>query len=309
MSGTLSAVRVQGPTRLVLRQSRAVVLPAAVLLGLGVLAAGVMYLVGADDGSPLRTTSRSLTEYTAYTALLLPLLIGALVAGPLVARELESGTYRLAWTQGMSPARWLAAKAGVAAGAAVAASVLLLVVFRLGQGTAEGVHFQWHQAHAYAASGTAGIACALLGVAVGTLTALLVRRTLPAMGVAAVATGAVMLAVGQVRQYLWPAMTVTVRESPELRAGVLPSHWETSSGMVTDSGRRLDWEGCWSRQAAETYSDPNACMTARGAVEHFSDVHPASHFWPLQLVEAGVVLALAAGTVWLAFRVLRRLHG
>ncbi|MFV2119919.1 hypothetical protein ACE14D_16365, partial [Streptomyces sp. Act-28] len=44
--------------------------------------------------------------------LLLPALVGAFVAGPLVARELESGTHRLAWTQSVSPTRWFATKVG-----------------------------------------------------------------------------------------------------------------------------------------------------------------------------------------------------
>jgi hypothetical protein len=29
----------------------------------------------------------------------IPILIGALVGGPMVARELEAGTFRLSWTQ------------------------------------------------------------------------------------------------------------------------------------------------------------------------------------------------------------------
>ncbi|MEK8144329.1 hypothetical protein NKH18_28275 [Streptomyces sp. M10(2022)] len=41
----------------------------------------------------------------------------------------------------------------------------------------------------------------------------------------------------------------------------------------------------------------------------FYDYHPASHFWPLQLVETGILLVLAALAVALAFRVLRRRHG
>lgn len=42
--------------------------------------------------------------------LVIPILIGAFVAGPVIAREMESGTHKLAWTQSMSPARWLLSK-------------------------------------------------------------------------------------------------------------------------------------------------------------------------------------------------------
>lgn len=50
-------------------------------------------------------------------------------------------------------------------------------------------------------------------------------------------------------------------------------------------------------------------MTARGGVTEFTDHHPASPFRPLQLVETGILPALAALAVFTAFRVLRRLHG
>ena len=35
--------------------------------------------------------------------MLLPGLLGVFVGAPVVARELESGTYRFAWTQGPKP--------------------------------------------------------------------------------------------------------------------------------------------------------------------------------------------------------------
>src|SRR5262249_24464833 len=39
----------------------------------------------------------------------LPLLLGAFIGAPLVSRELEQGTYLLAWTQGVPRRRWLLA--------------------------------------------------------------------------------------------------------------------------------------------------------------------------------------------------------
>lgn len=44
-------------------------------------------------------------------------------------------------------------------------------------------------------------------------------------------------------------------------------------------------------------------------VQNYVHYHPASHYWPLQLVETGILLALAALALFAAFRVLRRLHG
>ena len=50
----------------------------------------------------------------AQTILLgLPAVLGMFWGAPLVARELESGTFRLAWTQGRSRMRWLGANFGI----------------------------------------------------------------------------------------------------------------------------------------------------------------------------------------------------
>src|SRR5205085_9605797 len=40
----------------------------------------------------------------------LPMLVGVFWGAPLVARELETGTYRLAWTQSITRRRWLTSK-------------------------------------------------------------------------------------------------------------------------------------------------------------------------------------------------------
>src|SRR6202043_1200761 len=50
-----------------------------------------------------------------------PMLIGAFVGAPVLARELETGTFRYAWTQGFGRRRWTVAKL-VLLGAVLAAA-------------------------------------------------------------------------------------------------------------------------------------------------------------------------------------------
>ena len=71
------------------------------------------------------------TAYWRPSAVVLqavPALIGAFVGAPVLARELETGTFRYAWTQGFGRWRWTLAKlvllAVVVAAAAGAFSVL-----------------------------------------------------------------------------------------------------------------------------------------------------------------------------------------
>src|SRR5262249_29303646 len=56
---------------------------------------------------------------------LIPGIVGALLAAPFVL-DLEQGTYRLVWTQGITRRRWIVIKLGLAVLAAVAAAALLV---------------------------------------------------------------------------------------------------------------------------------------------------------------------------------------
>ena len=47
-------------------------------------------------------------RYLMYGVYLIPALVGSYLGGPLLARELERGTHRLAWTQGIGRIRWAA---------------------------------------------------------------------------------------------------------------------------------------------------------------------------------------------------------
>src|SRR5260370_14860711 len=47
---------------------------------------------------------------SGYLLLAVPALIGMFVGAPVLARELETGTFRYAWTQGFGRWRWTRAK-------------------------------------------------------------------------------------------------------------------------------------------------------------------------------------------------------
>lgn len=74
---------------------------------------------GARNDCSAATTAFLSTDRTLYIALtaiviVVPGLIGIFWGAPLVARELETGTFRLAWTQSDTRTRWLAVKLGLA---------------------------------------------------------------------------------------------------------------------------------------------------------------------------------------------------
>ncbi|MFF0477313.1 hypothetical protein [Streptomyces sp. NPDC004284] len=248
-----------------------------------------------------RWFARHLVEYTALAMLVLPALLGAFVAGPMLAREMESGTYKLAWTQSVSPARWLAAKVAVPVALTLTVVPLLSLVFHWSWSTGPADDFPtyWYEPTVFVSFGIVPVAHALLGLALGTAVGILVRRTVVAMGLAAVVIGAALAVLSRLREDLWPVQTLT-------GAGLSAENhaWPLDRGMLTASGERVLRQDCFTAQPDTV----ERCMTDRGGVTGFLDVHPASHYWPLQLVETGICLALAALAVLAAFRVLRARH-
>jgi len=113
---------------------------------------------------------------------LAPALIGAFAGVPLLARELETGTYRYAWTQGIGRVRW-----------AIGKIVLLAVVFAVGAAAVSQLNGWFFQPFAVqqdmsrlsaAVFDTWGIVLAgwvLAGFTLGAFLGMLIRRVIPAM--------------------------------------------------------------------------------------------------------------------------------
>ncbi|MFF0780622.1 hypothetical protein [Streptomyces sp. NPDC003720] len=199
------------------------------------------------------------------------LAVAAFAGGALIGRELESGTARLAWTQGVTPTRWLTAKLALPALAVTAGGTVLVLVYRWGWGAHRSLMGdRWSTGDVFVARGPLTVAYGLCALAVGALAALLLRRTLAALGAAVAATWLVDVLLTEYRADLWPKLTRTSPTPFTLPDGA----WQVDRG--------------------------------RNAGGEFAVYHPASHFWPLHLVETGVVLALTTLATTAAFLVLRR---
>lgn len=241
-------------------------------------------------------------DYAGMAMLVLPCLIGAFVAGPIVAKELESGTYTWAWTQSSTPARWLAARLAVCAAFTVTGVALFTAVQRWAWTTGpelEYVRGSWYERAMFGSLGTVAVGYALLGLAVGALAGILLRRTLPAMGAAAAVMVAAVVLLPLARVHLWATDTVT--SSNRNPAEIPDSAYEVERGMLTADGSRVPKSLCldWSDKYQQ-------CLADHRITGWYTDFHPSSHFWPLQFVETGIVLALAAAATYAAFLLLRR---
>jgi hypothetical protein len=145
----------------------------------------------------------------------LPALIGAFVGAPMLAREIETGTFRYAWTQGFGRWRWTLAKLvllGVAV-AAIAGAFTVLVSWyyqpylapgRLYDPTSALAHWLFDLRGVVFAAGT------LAAFAIGALAGMLIRRVVPAIvatlagyTVLAVVVGDVLRADYQPASHFW----------------------------------------------------------------------------------------------------------
>jgi hypothetical protein len=239
-------------------------------------------------------------NWATYTLGALPFVVAAWAGAALTGRELESGTARLAWTQGTSPARWLAVRLAVpAAVVGVGASVLFWLhdlAWTAGRGRIDTAK-TWYDAWTFHANGPTTAALSLAGLAAGALAGLLLRRTLPALVLGMVFTFGVRQLAQQLMPHLWPAVT---RLSGLGSGGPAGAGISVDQGLVTSSGAHVPLVTCDSEARCD------AALAHAHAVGYFNTYHPYSHYWPLQLTTTALVLAVTGLLVLASFLVLRR---
>ncbi|WP_392965734.1 hypothetical protein [Streptomyces sp. LN245] len=219
----------------------------------------------------------------------------------LTGRELENGTARLAWTQSVTPVRWLAAKLAVPAVLLTAGTTLAVL---LGNWTrrAGNAHLSggWFNTNVFISSGPVAVAYALAGLALGALAGLVLRRALPAAAAALAAAYVLHEVLDRFRMSLWPAETATGRAALQLPHGTLV----LEHGAVTGDGERLSNNmACVGTDSAAALGK---CVKRTGLTDFWTTYQPESHFWHLQLVESGLLLAVTGLAAAAAFALLRR---
>ena len=135
-----------------------------------------------------------------------PALIGAFVGAPVLARELETGTFRYAWTQGFGRWRWTLAKlvplAVVVTAAAGALSVLFSWYYQpylaAGNQARSLSELSPFSSGLFDLRGVAFAAWTLAAFAIGALAGMLIRRVVPAIVATLAAYAGLALAAGDV---------------------------------------------------------------------------------------------------------------
>ncbi len=238
------------------------------------------------------------------TLAVLPVLAGLFVGAPLLARELEVGTYRFAWTQGITRRRWLLSKTSllaigiVLAGAAASAIVMW---WRAPYDTLEGRIGP----SSFDIEGLVVPAYALFALALGVLAGLVFRRTVAAMSATLIAFGAArFLVIEFVRpHFLAPLHRAVVGTDSGLGLG----DWVLSNTLVDGGGRQITAarEELAVMHAQLAGIDPHTYIVTLGW-KRLITYQPEGRFWTFQLLEAGLFVGLAALVVLVALWLVRR---
>jgi hypothetical protein len=226
----------------------------------------------------------------------MPVLVALWAGGMLIGRELEDGTAQLAWTQSVSPARWLAAKLTLPAALITAGSTLLVLLHRLLFDAHEiKDSWSWNDSETFYANGTIAIAFPLLALAVGALSGLIAGRAVPGLigGILATATATSLITLAGPHLVPWRTSVGDLKEGYAAPADVIHG----GEGAVTSTGAHVP-DPC--------VGAGKACPAAHDIVGHYSEYHPSSQFWPLQLTETALILTVAALATAAAFTLLRR---
>lgn len=149
--------------------------------------------------------------------LAVPALLGIFWAAPLVARELETGTYRLAWTQTVTRTRWFAVKVALTGLASIAVAGLLSLMITWWSNPIDRVTADQFRAGLFDERGIVAVGYAAFAFALGLTAGTIIRRTLPAMAATLVPFVAGRLAMTYwLRRRLIPPAHTSLSVSSEL---------------------------------------------------------------------------------------------
>jgi hypothetical protein len=246
---------------------------------------------------------------TVHTFMLLaPALIGAFAGAPVLARELEIGTFRYAWTQGIGRKRWTIAKLALLAIAITAVAEAFSQEFTwFFQPFLPEEHMTVLDATVFATSGIAFAAWTLAAFTIGAFLGMLLRRIIPAMAATLGAYLGLEILAWLVLRPHYPVALVSSNpgiDSPSSANGP----WVLSTWFTGPGGKSVSQSTIGQITQHLPADDGHGQFAiARALVQHgyteWTRYIPVSRFWPMQFIEAGWLLALSVllitATVWL----------
>jgi hypothetical protein len=284
------------------------------------------------DCGALIDQDRALPDILGPALLAIPALLGMFWGAPLLARELESGTYRLAWTQTVTRRHWLLVRVALVGVATLAVAGLASWLVSWWFAPLDAVNMNRFDPSVFTERGIVAIGYAGFAFALGVAAGALTRRTLTTMAATLLGFAAARIAFTLlVRPHLLPAretlFPLTLGKSVEFLpsasglsvfAGVppLPNAWGISASLVDRAHRALSTSQLHDLllRSCPTVTGPGKgaeltegaflpCSRALSRhVQLLVAYQPPSHYWLLQALETAIflaaALALIGATIW-----------
>ncbi|MBM7080841.1 transporter [Micromonospora humida] len=239
-----------------------------------------------------------------------PYAIGGFLGAPLLARELETGTWQLAWTQAVPRRRWLTVKILVLGTVSVLLAAGLSTVvawYRQPLDPLGGFDIT-----GFDLTGVVPMAHTLFAFALGVAAGPVLRRSLPAAAVAFLAFLAVRVTIaGWIRPHFRTPVTSVQAFVPG--AGDLTDGTTNARDMILDQGF-VDADGrhitgleavIMEGRAREAGGDPTIYLHDHG-VQRWAVYQPIERYWTFQTIETVTFVGLAVLLLALVFWRIRR---
>ncbi|MCC6792244.1 MAG: hypothetical protein IT336_11175 [Thermomicrobiales bacterium] len=232
----------------------------------------------------------------------LPLIAGLLIALPIVA-ELDSGAYRLAWTQSVTRARWTQLKFGLLIGSGALFAAVFAAVFQWWSSPGDPTFGRLGRDD-YDFRGVVPVGHMLFAIGLLLAIGAVLRRPVPTIAIAgAIYVGVRLPFILWVRSRL---VTPLTERSSDLESVTGPGVWQLSWWWENAAGDRIGEQQFFELCPPAGGPDAlQACIDRNGLAQAMS-YHPDSHYWPIQLIEtaifAGVGLMLIGFAAWWIMR-------
>src|SRR5665213_2879766 len=279
-------------------------------------------------------TSNTFADVPSFTPIVIalrafPLIVGAFVGAPLIAREVESGTYRFAWTQGVGRTRLLLVSLAMLA--LIVTLVAVVLGLLLGGWYIHpyavidiGVGSHW-QSGLFTTTWWMTPVWTLFALALGTFIGALVKRTVTPIAATAVIVGGILLAAGTYlprifdigavassRMFLngmWSGpINLSASQGQGPTGSWLVRAWYTGPGGHVLGIKAANRVSIKVNSLFESLKGGTSAALRWLALHHYTywvSYQPANHFWILQAVVGLVMLALTLLCVVAAARCIR----
>jgi ABC-type transport system involved in multi-copper enzyme maturation permease subunit len=236
-------------------------------------------------------------DLVQYGLVVLPALAGAFIGAPLVAREIENGTHRLAWTQGVTRVRWIFAKLSLLFVPLMLAAGLLgilEIILINAMGTLAN-HWAWFDQQA-----PLTVAATVFALALGVASGAVIGRSIPAMAVTLIGVVATRFTLAVIVRAHYMSPHLFSSHDPNALGDQLqmdPTAWWLDQPAYHDAGGNTITQADALRVSSTGNLSPADALAAYWKDHGISIVQyyqPGDRFWTFQTIESGILLVLTA---------------